>query len=67
VYLPPGDYTSGTIRPRSHVKLYLEAGATLYASENPNDFAVRKVKSKDAFQRMRGRETRGTSGGTAVP
>ena len=49
VYLPPGDYTSGTIHLRSHVNLYLEAGATLYASENPNDFAVQKVKSKDAL------------------
>jgi hypothetical protein len=49
VYLPPGDYSSGTIRLRSHVNLYLEAGATLYASENPNDFAVQKVKSKDAL------------------
>lgn len=49
VYLPPGDYTSGTIFLRSHVNLYLEAGATLYASENPKDFAVQKVKSKDAL------------------
>ena len=49
VYLPPGDYTSGTILLRSHVNLYLEAGATLYASENPKDFAVQKVKSKDAL------------------
>jgi hypothetical protein len=49
VYLPPGEYTAGTIRLRSHVNLYLEAGATLYASENPNDFAMQKVKSKDAL------------------
>ncbi len=49
VYLPPGDYTSGTIHLRSHVNIYIEAGATLYASENPNDFAVQKVKSKDAL------------------
>jgi hypothetical protein len=49
VYLPPGDYTSGTIHLRSHVTLYLEAGSTLYASENPSDFAENKVKSKDAL------------------
>lgn len=49
VYFPPGNYTSGTIRLRSHVNIYLEAGATLYASENPHDFAVQKVKSKDAL------------------
>ncbi len=49
VYLPPGDYTSGTIRLRSHVNFYLEAGATLYASEKPSDFADQKVKSKEAL------------------
>ena len=49
VYFPPGEYTAGTIRLRSHVNIYLEAGATLYASENPNDFGVQKVKSKDAL------------------
>src|SRR5690349_4736518 len=27
----------------------IEAGATLYASEKPSDFAVQKVKSKDAL------------------
>jgi hypothetical protein len=31
------------------VNIDLEAGATLYASENPKDFAVQKVKSKDAL------------------
>jgi hypothetical protein len=49
VYLPPGEYTSGTIYLRSHVNLYLEAGATLFASENPAAFDVQKVKSKDAL------------------
>ncbi len=49
VYFPPGGYTSGTIHLRSHVNIYLEAGATLYASENPSDFAEQKVKSKDAL------------------
>ncbi len=49
VYLPPGEYTSGTIRLRSHVNLYLEAGATLYASEDRRTFADQKVKSKEAL------------------
>jgi polygalacturonase len=31
VYLPAGDYTSGTIHLRSHITFYLDAGATLYA------------------------------------
>ncbi|MGD1104812.1 MAG: glycosyl hydrolase family 28 protein [Terriglobia bacterium] len=38
VYLPPGDYTSGTLHLRSHVRLYIEAGATLFASEDPAVF-----------------------------
>ena len=49
VYLPPGDYTSGTLHLRSHVSLYIEAGATLYASEKPSDFAENKPKSKGAL------------------
>src|SRR6266536_2388820 len=32
VFLPAGEYTSGQIRLRSHVRLYIDAGATLFAS-----------------------------------
>ena len=49
VYLPPGDYTSGTIHLRSHVSFYVEAGATLFASEDRSRFADQKVKSKEAL------------------
>ena len=49
VYLPPGEYTSGTLALRSHVSIYLEAGATLLASENAAAFDQQKVKSKDAL------------------
>jgi len=35
VYMPPGEYTSGTIHLRSHVRFIIDAGATLYASTNP--------------------------------
>jgi len=49
VYLPPGSYTSGTINLRSHVNIYLESGATLFASEDPAAFDKQKVKSKDAL------------------
>jgi hypothetical protein len=38
VYLPPGDYTSGTLYLKSHVRLYLESGATLYASTDRTTF-----------------------------
>ena len=32
VYVPPGDYTSGQLHLRSGVRLYVEAGATIYAA-----------------------------------
>ena len=38
VYLPPGEYTSGTIHLRSYVRFHLEAGATLYASIQDKDY-----------------------------
>ena len=38
VYVPPGEYTSGQLRLRSGVRLYLEAGATLYASLDSSQF-----------------------------
>jgi len=40
VYLPSGDYTSGTLHLRSHVRLYLEAGATLFGSKSESDFST---------------------------
>jgi len=35
VYLPAGEYTSGTIHLRSHVRILIDSGATLFASRNP--------------------------------
>jgi hypothetical protein len=43
VYLSPGAYTSGTLHLRSHVTLHLEAGATLYASKDPDHFDERTL------------------------
>src|ERR1017187_6989925 len=40
VYLPAGDYTSGTLHLRSHVKFYLEIGATLFGSTAESDFTT---------------------------
>jgi hypothetical protein len=40
VYLPAGDYTSGTLHLRSHVRLFLEAGATLFGSKAESDFST---------------------------
>jgi len=38
VYVPPGDYTVGTLQLKDNVTLNLEAGATLYLSQDPADF-----------------------------
>jgi polygalacturonase len=38
VYVPPGEYTSGQLHLRSGVRLYVEAGATLFASLEGSEF-----------------------------
>lgn len=38
VYVPPGEYTSGTIHLKSHVRFYLEAGATIYSIKDKTAF-----------------------------
>jgi hypothetical protein len=38
VYLPPGEYTSGTLHLRSHVRFEIDAGAILFASQDPAVF-----------------------------
>ena len=38
VCFPPGAYTSGTLHLRSHVRLFVEAGATIYSSKEPAAF-----------------------------
>jgi len=40
VYFPPGQYTSGTIHLRSHIRLSVDAGATIYS-----------IKEKGAFDK----------------
>ena len=49
VYLPPGEYTSGTLYLRSHVRFHIEAGATLYASQDPKQFNGEPIASKAAL------------------
>ena len=49
VYLPPGEYTSGALHLRSHVRFHIEGGATLYASRDMNLFAGQAVVSKTAL------------------
>ena len=37
-YVPPGEYTTGTLELKDNVTLYLEAGATLLVSQDPAEF-----------------------------
>lgn len=41
VYFPPGAYTTGTIHLRSHIRMFIEAGATIYSSKEPASFDKR--------------------------
>jgi polygalacturonase len=43
VYVPAGDYTSGQLHLRSGVRLYLEAGATIFASLDASRFDGKKA------------------------
>ena len=38
VYFPPGAYTTGTLFLRSHVRIHVEAGATIYSSKDAAAF-----------------------------
>lgn len=38
VEVPAGEYTVGTVQLRDHVTLHLEPGATLFASQQPEDY-----------------------------
>jgi polygalacturonase len=38
VYVPPGEYTSGQIHLKSGIRLYLEAGATIFATLDPHQY-----------------------------
>ena len=40
VYVPPGEYSTGTIHLRSHIRFFIEAGATVYS-----------IKEKGAFDK----------------
>ncbi len=40
VYMPPGEYTTGGLVLRSHVRIYLESGCTLFASDDPKAYGL---------------------------
>lgn len=52
VYLPPGNYLTGTVELKSHVTLELDAGATILGSENPDDYPATKSVWGDDTEMM---------------
>ncbi len=64
VYFPPGSYTTGTLHLRSHVRLYLEAGAVLYSSKDPASFDKRALLYGEDLENIT-IEGRGTVNGQA--
>ena len=49
VLIPPGLYTSGTLHLRSHIRVELTEGATLYASTDSNAYDCGPIVSKAAL------------------
>jgi len=64
VYFPPGAYTSGTLHLRSHVRLLVEAGATLYSSKDKASFDQPALFFADGVENIT-LEGRGTIDGLA--
>lgn len=50
VYFPAGSYLCGSIHLKSHIALYLDAGATIVASSNPADYDQAEPNAFDKFQ-----------------
>jgi len=49
VLFPPGDYTSGTLHLRSHVRIEIAAGATVFASTNPGAYQFKTISAQAAL------------------
>ena len=49
VHVPPGKYTSGTVRLRSHVRITIDAGATVFAVREPSAYEFGTIPSKAAL------------------
>jgi len=65
VYVPPGDWVTGSLHLRSHVTLHLEAGATLWGSARRADYqaGASLIDAADAVDvAIRGRGTIDGSG-----
>lgn len=53
VYAPPGHYHTGTIKLKSHITLYIEAGAVILGSETPDDYPPTENVWRDGDRMVR--------------
>ena len=49
VLIPVGEYTSGTLHLRSHVRIEIAAGATLFASRDPSAYFFKSISAQAAL------------------
>ena len=52
VYIPPGEYTTGTIHLQSRIRIYVESGATIYSSKVPDQFRKYKYRRTRDHRRL---------------
>src|SRR5262249_48564399 len=64
VVFPPGEYTSGSLELRSHVRVVIEAGATVYSAKGKANFASDALFHGQALENVT-LEGRGTLDGCA--
>ncbi|RPI81262.1 MAG: glycoside hydrolase family 28 protein [Chloroflexi bacterium] len=50
VWIPPGNFVTGSLFLHSNLTLYLDAGATLLGSENPDDYPIIESRWEGAHQ-----------------
>jgi hypothetical protein len=65
VYVPPGEYTTGAIELKNNVNLHVEAGATLFLSQNKEDFGSQRTMIYSAGAKNIAVTGRGTLDGLA--
>ena len=51
IYFPPGEYVTGTIELRDNMTLYLDSGAVILGSENPEDYPMITKEALKGYNR----------------
>ena len=51
IYFPPGEYVTGTIELKDNMTLYLDSGAVILGSENPEDYPMITKETLKGYNR----------------